>query len=207
MAAPIFLMLGLTGTSAASASLLNNFEIVATSMIALAIFRERISGRLWLAIGLVTLSSIVLSLEGAGNLQFSLGSLLVLLACCCWGLENNCTRALSGKDPLEIGVVKGFGSGRGAMIVALVCGEHLPALLPALGALALGFVAYGLSIFFYIYAQRTLGAAKTSTWYAISPFIGVGLSLVIFRQIPGLMFWVALAIMAAGAYFAATDGQ
>ena len=93
------------------------------------------------------------------------------------------------------------------MIVALVCGEHLPALLPALGALALGFVAYGLSIFFYIYAQRTLGAAKTSTWYAISPFIGVGLSLVIFRQIPGLMFWVALAIMAAGAYFAATDGQ
>lgn len=207
VAAPIFLMLGLTGTSAASASLLNNFEIVATSMIALAIFRERISGRLWLAIGLVTLSSIVLSLEGGGSLQFSLGSLLVLLACCCWGLENNCTRALSGKDPLEIVVVKGFGSGLGAMIVALVCGEHLPALLPALGALALGFVAYGLSIFFYIYAQRTLGAAKTSTWYAISPFIGVGLSLVIFRQLPGLMFWVALAIMAAGAYFAATDGQ
>ena len=207
VAAPIFLMLGLTGTSAASASLLNNFEIVATSMIALAIFRERISGRLWLAIGLVTLSSIVLSLEGGGSLQFSLGSLLVLLACCCWGLENNCTRALSEKDPLEIVVVKGFGSGLGAMIVALVCGEHLPALLPALGALALGFVADGLSIFFYIYAQRTLGAAKTSTWYAISPFIGVGLSLVIFRQIPGLMFWVALAIMAAGAYFAATDGQ
>ena len=207
VAAPIFLMLGLTGTSAASASLLNNFEIVATSMIALAIFRERISGRLWLAIGLVTLSSIVLSLEGGGSLQFSLGSLLVLLACCCWGLENNCTRALSEKVPLEIVVVKGFGSGLGAMIVALACGEHLPALLPALGALALGFVAYGLSIFFYIYAQRTLGAAKTSTWYAISPFIGVGLSLVIFRQIPGLMFWVALAIMAAGAYFAATDGQ
>ena len=207
VAAPIFLMLGLTGTSAASASLLNNFEIVATSLIALAIFRERISGRLWLAIGLVTLSSIVLSLAGGGNLQFSLGSLLVLLACCCWGLENNCTRALSEKDPLEIVVVKGFGSGLGAMIVALACGEHLPALLPALGALALGFVAYGLSIFFYIYAQRTLGAAKTSTWYAISPFIGVGLSLVIFRQLPGLMFWVALAIMAAGAYFAATDGQ
>lgn len=207
VAAPIFLMLGLTGTSAASASLLNNFEIVATSLIALLIFRERISKQLWLAIGLVTLSSIVLSLEGGGSLQFSLGSLLVLLACCCWGLENNCTRALSEKDPLEIVVVKGFGSGLGAMIVALVCGDQLPQLLPALGALALGFVAYGLSIFFYIYAQRTLGAAKTSTWYAVSPFIGVGLSLVIFRQIPGLTFWVALAIMAAGAYFAATDGQ
>ena len=207
VAAPIFLMLGLTGTSAASASLLNNFEIVATSLIALAIFRERISGRLWLAIGLVTLSSIVLSLEGGGSLQFSFGSLLVLLACCCWGLENNCTRALSEKDPLEIVVVKGFGSGLGALFVALVCGDRLPGWLPVLGALLLGFVAYGLSIFFYIYAQRTLGAAKTSTWYAISPFIGVGLSLVIFRQIPGMIFWMALAIMAGGAYFAATDGQ
>ena len=66
-------------------------------------------------------------------------------------------------------------------------------------------MAYGLSIFFYIYAQRDLGAAKTSAWYAVSPFIGAGLSLLIFRQLPGLTFWLALAIMAAGAYFAATD--
>ena len=77
--------------------------------------------------------------------------------------------------------------------------------LSGAGALCLGFVAYGLSIFFYIYAQRDLGAAKTSAWYAVSPFIGAGLSLLIFRQLPGLTFWLALAIMAAGAYFAATD--
>ena len=206
IAAPIFLMIGLTKTAAANASLLNNFEIVATALIALLLFREKISRRMWWAVGLVTLSSIVLSLEGTDSLRFSLGSVFVLLACCCWGLENNCTRSLSEKDPLQIVVVKGFGSGLGALVIAFACGESLPALLPLLGALCLGFVAYGLSIFFYIYAQRWLGAAKTSLYYAVAPFIGVGLSLMIFRQIPGWTFFLALAIMAAGTWLASTDG-
>ena len=43
----------------------------------------------------------------------------------------------------------------------------------------LGFVAYGLSIFLYIRAQRDLGAAKTSAYYAIAPFIGTFLSFVV----------------------------
>ncbi len=205
IAAPIFLMIGLTKTTSANASLLNNFEIVATALIALLLFREKISRRMWWAIGLVTLSSVILSLEGTDSLRFSLGSVFVLLACCCWGLENNCTRSLSEKDPLEIVVVKGFGSGLGALVIALLSGECLPPVLPLLGALCLGFVAYGLSIFFYIYAQRDLGAAKTSLYYAVAPFIGVGLSLVIFRQIPGLTFFVALTIMAAGTWLASTD--
>ena len=83
IAAPIFLMIGLTKCSAANASLLNNFEIVATSLIALFIFREVISKRLWFAIVLVTLSSILLSFEDMSSLEFSWGSLLVLLACVC----------------------------------------------------------------------------------------------------------------------------
>ena len=92
IAAPIFLMIGLTRCSAANASLLNNFEIVATSLIALIVFKEAIGKRLWLAIALVTLSSLLLSFEDMSSLQFSWGSLFVLLACVCWGFENNCTR-------------------------------------------------------------------------------------------------------------------
>ena len=83
IAAPIFLMLGLSRTTAANASLLNNFEIVATSIIALFVFGEAISRRLWAAIGLITLASILLSVEGTESLSFSAGSLLVLLACVC----------------------------------------------------------------------------------------------------------------------------
>lgn len=205
IAAPICLMVGLSRTTAANASLLNNFEIVATSVIALCLFGEAISRRLWMAIALVTLSSMILSFEDAGSLRFSVGSLFVLLACVCWGFENNCTRRISGKDPLQIVVIKGFGSGLGALAIALVLGEECPAPGAVLCALVLGFVAYGLSIFFYIHAQRRLGAAKTSAYYAVSPFIGTALSLLIFREWPALSFWVALAIMGAGAYLASTD--
>ena len=206
VAAPVFLMMGLSRTTAANASLLNNFEIVATTLIALLVFREPVSRRLWLAIGLVTAASALLSLEDMrSSFSFSGGSLLVLLAACCWGLENNCTRRLSEKDPLQIVVVKGFGSGLGALVVALTLGERFPGAIDALLAMGLGFVAYGLSIFFYIYAQRGLGAARTSAYYAISPFIGTGLSLAIFHSWPSPLFWAALALMVAGAYLSARE--
>jgi drug/metabolite transporter (DMT)-like permease len=200
IAAPIALMLGITRTSAANASLLNNFEIVATSLIALLIFREAISRKLWLGIGLVTLSSVILSVQDVSSFAFSAGSLFVLISCVCWGFENNCTRMLSSKNPVQIVVIKGIGSGLGALIVALCSGECFPAISSMLLSLLLGFVAYGLSIVFYIYAQRELGAAKTSAYYAIAPFIGVALSLIIFREVPSVSFLIALAVMIAGTW-------
>ena len=193
--APIFLMIGISHTTAANASLLNNFEIVATSLIALYIFKEKISRRLWLAIGLIVLSSALLTVEDAGSLKFSVGSVFVLLASCCWGLENNCTRMLSQSDPQEIVIVKGLGSGAGALLVALLTGESFPAWGYVPFALLLGFVAYGVSIYFYVYAQRYLGAARSSAYYAIAPFIGVLMSLAIFREMPGMIFFAALAVM------------
>ncbi len=205
IAAPIFLMIGLKSTTAANASLLNNFEIVATAIIAFVVFREVITKRLWLAIAMVTLASIILSVEDITSFQFSYGSVLILVACVCWGFENNCTRKLSINDPLEIVVIKGFGSGLGSLMIALCLGERINNCSCVALAMLLGFVAYGLSIFFYIHAQRELGAAKTSTYYAIAPFIGVALSLVIFRQLPTISFAVALLIMLAGAYFASTN--
>ena len=205
IAAPVFLMIGLTRCSAANASLLNNFEIVATSLIALFFFREAISKRLWLAIILVTLSSILLSFEDMHSLQFSWGSVFVLLACICWGFENNCTRMLSSKNPAQIVMIKGLGSGIGALILSFAVGDRFFHIGYMVLALLLGFVAYGLSIYFYIYAQRDLGAAKTSTYYAVSPFIGAGLSLIIFKELPSGNFVIALSIMAAGTYFASAE--
>lgn len=205
IAAPIFLMVGLTMTTAANASLLNNFEIVATAVITLFIFREAISRRLWLAIVLVTISSAILSVEDVTSFTFSYGSIFVLLACVCWGLENNCTRMISHKDPLEIVVIKGFGSGLGSLVLAFFLGENALPLVYGVCTLLLGFVAYGLSIFFYIYAQRYLGAAKTSAYYALAPFMATALSLVIFREKPSISFFIALLIMAVGTYFASTD--
>ena len=207
IAAPILLMVGLNKTTAANASLLNNFEIVATSVIALLVFREAIKKRLWLAIGLITLSSLILSFEDVSSLHFSFGSLLVLLACVCRGFENNCTRMMYNIDPLEIVVIKGIGSGLGSLLIACAAGEPFPTLRYVPLILLLGFVSYGLSIFFYVYAQRNLGAAKTSAYYAVAPFIGVALSWGIFRETPSFSFLAALAIMIIGVYFTTTDAK
>ena len=203
--APILLMAGLTTATAANASLLNNFEIVATSLIALALFREKVSGRLWAGILLITLSSILLTTEGSGSLSFSTGSLLVLAATCCWGLENNCTRRISHKNTYQIVMIKGIFSGLGSFIVALVLREPFAPLRYVAAAMALGFVAYGLSIFFYIRAQKRLGAAKTSAYYAVAPFVGALLSLLLLREPLSRTYFAALAVMAAGSALVAVD--
>ena len=205
IAAPIFLLMGLNATTAANASLLNNFEIVATALIALVIFHERISPRLWVGILFVTLSCAFLTVEDLSSLQFSWGSLFVLLACVCWGVENNCTRKLSAKDPLEIVLLKGIFSGTGSVVIGLVLGERIAAWWSVLAVLLVGFVAYGLSIFFYVRAQRQLGAARTSAYYAVAPFIGTLLSLAIFQEMPRYTYFVALGLMIVGAFLCASD--
>lgn len=197
IAAPILLMMGITYTSSASASLLNNFEIVATSLIALFVFKEVISKRLWLAIALVTAASVILGFEGNQRLSFNMGSLFVLGACVCWGLENNCTKMISSKSSIEIVIIKGCFSGLGSLIVALFVGEQLPDFVWIICVLLLGFVAYGLSINFYIMAQKHLGAAKTSAFYSVAPFLGVAFSMVLVSERPRLQFYIALAIMLA----------
>lgn len=203
--APILLMAGISRTSSANVSLLNNFEIVATSVIALAVFKEVISRRLWLAIGLVTAASAILSFEGAGSFAFNEGSLLVLGACVCWGFENNCTKMISNKSSQEIVIIKGCFSGLGSLIIALVLREQIPALRWILAAMALGFVAYGLSINFYILAQKELGAAKTSAYYSIAPFLGVVFGMALLGERPGLQFYAALTLMVISAVLMVKD--
>ena len=205
IAAPILLMTGLTMTSSATTSLLNNFEIVATTVIALVIFRENVSKTLWTAILLVTVSSILLSVDNLSGFVLSPGALLVLGACFCWGLENNCTRRLSKKDPIQITTVKGIFSGLGSLAVALYLGNPIPGIALICITLILGFLTYGLSISSYIRAQRDLGASRVSAYYSLAPFIGVAIAFVLFRESLGWSFWVALVLMIAGTALVTID--
>lgn len=205
IAAPILLMHGLKITSSANATLLNNFEIVATSLIALVVFKEVVSKKLWLAIGLVTLASIILTFEGVGSFSFNLGSLMVLGAATCWGFENNCTRMLSHKSSEQIVVIKGIFSGLGSLIAAFLIGEQIPGLIYIATVMVLGFVSYGLSINFYIMAQAHLGAAKTSAYYSVAPFLGVAFSLALLGERPGVQFYVALIVLILGTILIVSD--
>jgi drug/metabolite transporter (DMT)-like permease len=76
-----------------------------------------------------------------------------------------------------------------------------------IGGLLLGFFSYGLSVLFYIYAQRDLGAARTSAYYAVAPFVGVVFSWILLGQNLSLQFFVGFIIMICATYLMTRDGQ
>lgn len=197
--APIILMISLQNTSASTASLLLNFEGVGTTVIALLFFREAISRRAWTAIIVITLASIFLSTNFDEGFGLSFGALGIILACVLWGVDNNFTRNVSGKDPLAIVAWKGLVAGTFSFFLAYFLGNTLPSLTIILGTLALGFVSYGLSTMLFIRSMRGLGVARTSALYGTAPLAGVLLSIVIFGEFPSFLFIIAAILMIGGA--------
>ncbi|MCX6036509.1 MAG: EamA family transporter [Chloroflexi bacterium] len=198
--APIMLMISLRHAPAATASLLLNFEGVATTLIAAIVFKEAIGRRAWWAIGLITLASILLSADFTNQWGFSLSALGILAACVMWGVDNNLTRNISAKDPLVIVTVKGLAAGLVSLIIAVALGNTFPSPGVTLLALLLGSLSYGLSIFLFVHAMRGLGAGRTSALFGTAPLAGILLSFLIFREIPGIFFFIALLVIASGAY-------
>ncbi|MCI0499952.1 MAG: DMT family transporter [Planctomycetales bacterium] len=198
IAAPIVLMFGLRNTPAATASLLMNFEGVATSVIAAIMFKEALGKRIGVAVALITAASVILSWDKTGSLRFSIGAIGIIGACVLWGLDNNVTRHISAKGPLAITIAKGFSAGIVSLGIALALGNSLPSFGYIVLAAVLGFFAYGMSIVFFISAMRNLGAARTSAYFGTAPFIGALLSFIVFKQIPDVQFLCAVPIMLAG---------
>lgn len=198
--APILLLISLENTPAATASLLLNFEAVATTLIAALVFREAIGKSVGWAIGLVTLAGILLSWQPGVSRGFSLGALGVAAACFLWGVDNNLTRNISAKDPLSIVTWKGLGAGLTSLLIALALRQPFPALGILAAALVLGFFSYGFSIVLFIRAMRELGAARTSTLFGAAPFVGALIAVFLFWEWPGTAFLLALPLMLAGAF-------
>lgn len=203
--APIMLLLSLKSSNSETIALINNFEIVATSVIAYIFFKEKISLRLWFGIILVSIASILLSVNFNNGISFSFSCVFAFIACISWGLENNCTRSISSKNPFQIVILKGLFSGVGSLIIGIILKESISNYIFVLYALLLGFVAYGLSVFFYVLSQRYIGAAKTSSYYSLAPFISVGLSFLIFQNKPELSFIFALIVMIFGIIIVTVD--
>ncbi len=200
VAAPIILLISLERTPAATASLLLNFEVVATTLIAVLAFREAVGKKVVLAISLITLASILLSVDVKSSWGFSLGALGILAACVLWGVDNNFTRNISAKDPMTITLLKGFIGGTFSVGLALLLGNRLPQVGLVLAALALGAFSYGLSIVLFIRAMRGMGAARTSALFSTAPLAGFILSMLIFRVLPVWIFLPALALAALGTW-------
>ncbi len=197
--APIILMFSLRNTPAATATLLLNFEGVATALIAAAIFKEAIGWRIWLAVFCVTGASVLLSLDPGGKWGVSSGAIGVLMACFLWGIDNNFTRNISARDPVTTVIIKGLGAGLFSIALAFSLSIPFPGLFFAILAMLLGFFSYGLSIVLFILSMRSLGAARTSALFGTAPFIGVIISFLLFQESFHVWFMASFLIMVVGA--------
>lgn len=203
--APILLLFSLRETPASTASLLLNFESVATALIAAVVFQEAMSRRAVAVILAVTVGSILLSWDGSGQWGLSLGALGVVGACALWGIDNNLTRNISAKDPLTIVLIKGLGAGTVSLVIALLLGNPFPPLSTIAVALLLGSLSYGLSIVLFIRAMRGLGAARTSAVFGTAPLAGVVLAFILFQDAFTPLFAVALLLMSAAMILLLTE--
>lgn len=203
----VALLAGIFLSDAASAALLGNFEVVVTAALALLILHEPVSTTTWVALALVTASSLLLAWEPGAALALAPGSALVLLACVLWGLENVCTRALSGCDVIMTTLVKGLGTATACGLLAVVLGDEAPGARAALALVAIGTVSYGVSIMLYILGQRLIGAARTGVIFSAAPFVGVAVSWAMFGVVDGWAFWAALVLAVLGVGLTALDAM
>ena len=179
--APIFFLIGVKETNGSLVGLLSNAELIFTLMIALLFFREKLSRFSWIASILIVFGLIIANYQGM-SIQFEIGSLWIILGTLIWGLENNVSKKLSFGNPLFVVIFKGIGTGIGTLIIAFILNEVAPTFLYLMFSFVAGFLIYGLSLIFYVNAQRSQGAAKVQLIQSFAPILGGILSWLFFQE-------------------------
>jgi drug/metabolite transporter (DMT)-like permease len=199
---PVLLLSGLRTTAASAASLLLNLEAVFTALLAWFVFHENFDRRVALGFALIVAGGLGLSWQGeaSGVLAPSLGSLAIAAACLCWAVDNNLTQRVSGADPLHLAAIKGAVAGAVNLLLAVVTGAGWPSAVALTGALAVGFLGYGLSLALFIRALRHLGTARTGAYFSLAPFFGAAAAILALREPIAPALLVAAFLMAIGAW-------
>ena len=199
--APALLAWGLQHTSGAGASLMLALEAVFTVGLAHLLYREQLDRRVATAIALITLGGAVLVLDRAGDggdTMQMLGLLAVLGATLAWGIDNTLSRGLADADPSQVVLVKAALGAGCSLLIAAASGQAAVSLLAAGGLLLVGASGYGLSLRFYLLAQRAFGAARTGSVFAAAPFIGAAVALALGDRAFSAGMGLGAALMLAG---------
>ena len=202
---PLLLMVGLTHTTAATASLFLNLEAVLTAALAWAVFKESTDHRIVLGMALIVAGGMVLAWPTNDASASGLGPVALAAACLAWAIDNNLTRKVSASDALFVAGSKGLVAGCVNTSLAFSLGAALPPLPLVSTAMLIGFLGYGLSLVLFVLALRGLGTARTGAYFSTAPFVGAAISIVAFAEPTSPSFWIAMALMAAGVWLHLTE--
>lgn len=198
---PLLLAAGLARTPAATASLLLNLELVATTCIAAAFFAEHLGRRVLAGTALVTLAGLVLA--WSGSIELRLGALLIVGACLCWGIDSCITARMDELAAEHITLTKGLIAGSTNLAVGLALSHRLPSTSGLVVALLAGGLGYGASITLWVSGARQLGAARAQLVFSTAPFVGVVVAWVVYQDPMRGVELVALALAGIGVSMAA----
>lgn len=211
--APAFLMFGLATTKASSASLFLNLEGVFTALIAWFIFRENFDKRIFLGMVAIVLGGIILSGAEVNltSVRTNLGGVLLIVgACLSWAIDNNLTRKVSNANPAQITCLKGLYAGLVNVSLALFFQAEsaaLPSLSYIMAALFVGFLGYGVSLALFVLALRHLGTARTGAYFALAPFVGAAIAILLLNEPMTWAFLAAACLMAIGLWLHLTENH
>jgi len=178
---PVFLMLAIKRAPAASVAIWLNMELVATALLGWLFFKDHLHARGWASAAITLAAGLMLSYDG-GAAGLAAGS-LTALACLCWGLDNHFTALIDDLPPARSTMIKGLAAGPVNLLVGLaLAGWALPPAAPAVKALLVGFVSYGLSITLYIASAQRLGAVRSQLAFSTAPVFGVSLSVLLLGE-------------------------
>lgn len=171
---PVALAWGLQRTSGTGASLMLSMEALFTAALARVLYGETMDRRVWLAMLALLAGGVLLVADQvrSGQVAGVLGLAAVLVATAAWGTDNALSRALADRDPGQVVLAKSTLGASCALALAHVFGEAAPTMIAAAALLAIGAAGYGLSLRFYLLAQRRFGAARTGSVFGCAPFIG-----------------------------------
>jgi drug/metabolite transporter (DMT)-like permease len=202
---PLLLMVGLSHSTAATASLFLNLESVLTAVLAWVVFRESTDRRIVLGMLMIVAGGAVLAWPGGEASSSDIGSLALAGACLAWAIDNNLTRKVSASDALFISGSKGMVAGCVNTGLGLTLGAAWPTSGVLSVALLVGFLGYGLSLVLFVLALRGLGTARTGAYFSTAPFVGAAISIAGFGEPTSATFWLAAALMAAGVWLHLTE--
>lgn len=199
--APLFLAYSIKFGTASEVSLLLNFETVATTLIAWLVFKEQVGFRVWSGKAFILFGSFLVILKTEGAFAFSIAGLMIILACVFWGIDNNLTRDIEDMPATVLASIKGLFAGAFNIVLASIFFTGTATSFQVTGALLVGAVSYGLSLVCFIESLRRIGSSRTSTYFAVGPFIGTVLAFIVLGERPPMIFWVATLCMLAGILF------
>lgn len=196
---PVALAWGLQNTSGTAASLMLTLEAVFTAGLAWMLYGETVDRRVVSAMLLLLLGGVLLTLEQrlTGSVQL-LGLASVMAATLAWGVDNTLSRGVADRDPGQVVLVKATLGLIATGLLAWQQGEITPSSVHVVALLGVGATGYGLSLRFYLLAQRHFGAARTGSVFAFAPFIGALGALTMGERAGSGLLLLGGALMLAG---------